>query len=427
MINDSLEFAKFSAISGASSSGRPKLDSTSLGKFRSASAAFNSDIYSDRFKNAQDSNGNSRNLFDGIGGMTNESSWEEQRNFVNNTFSSAARGNKKAIRNAHRIASRIDLYKAHWKPDVDVDQTRGLNRKIWGNQVMAGLASIAPIGMTEEENREFIEKRYMGVGWATEGSEYFTKLIDDLSKIKAMQSYMDSIASRSGSEERLKGFAEEWGKASIDVKTDYDAMKKLMEHHNIAEPTPTMVERQAKLLQVLNDNIGNIEREIKTAEDNGGDTTGLKNKLENYKSSLKLHTALISSDFHFSVDPKSGRLVVAEKPDGESLIVQRLDPEGRVIYAVNESHISSLPPDRREEVRKRAEEALGVAAERAAFTPPAVIKVDTVGEGPLVTNDLNEYNEWKEKPENKKQVTALQEIVRGIAKKVIEDLSLIHI
>ena len=115
---------------------------------------------------------------------------------------------------------------------------------------------------------------------------------------------------------------------------------------------------------------------------------------------------------------KDGSLKVSEKPDGESLILQSLDPSsGKVIYALNEQYISSLPDELQPAVIERANRALELATERAAYTPPALVKVDEVGSTVLVP--LNEYDEWKKNPKNKKQVAAFNRIAKGIAEKVL--------
>lgn len=353
-----------------------------------------------------------KNPLVGIGPNTNKDTPAQVRDWWAKTSKKAFAGNKKAQREMGAASSRIADRKARLLPFVTKDDLIRDNKNTYKDKVYASVPTLLGEPEVMMDSISHI--------WGDEAA--INKQIDDWETLKAYHQMFDALAASAEPDGEYADFAGAWADQKnqaerSDVLGDVNAMKDMAEKFKV---TITAQHRNLKSVKDAGRKVADIKAKIAEHRKNGEHDTAErmeKNELPEAKENLDL-TLAFSGHSDLTVGRnKDGSLKVSEKPDGESLIVQRLDPtSGKVIYALNDPYISSLPDELQPAVIERANRALKLATERAAYTPPALVKVDEVG-GPL-TVTLNEYDEWKKNPKNKKQIAALIRITKGIAEKV---------
>ena len=353
------------------------------------------------------------NPLNGIGPNENGDSKEKVIGWFHKTFKKASNGNKKAIREIGAASSRIAGLEKRYNQFLEKDLVILDNKNTYENKLYA---TVPKYGVEASEAMASID--YM---WADKAS--LQKQIETWETLNAYYQMYDMLAANADPEGKYADFAAKWSKVTDDPNSPI--LKSVQAMTDFAEDLKITITAQQRNLKDVRDagrRVTDINAQIKGLENNDNHDEAIwlrENELPEAEQDLNL-TLLFSGHSDLKATIKDGRLKVSEKPDGESLIVQRLDPvSGKVIYALNEPYISSLPDELQPAARERANRALTLATEHSAFTPPAVIEVDPVG-GPL-TVTLNEYNEWKNNPKNKKQVAALNRIAESISRKVLSN------
>jgi len=357
------------------------------------------------------------NPLSGIGSNKDGDSKEQVRAWFTKRHTQAIKGNKKAIREigaaSSRIAGKEELFKDYLKKDLVILDNRNRHQSAIIASIPAHFGITTTQGQTDYvnslENIMHLEDKLLGQIEANNSiSSYFD----------AMQSLADNGGDKYS---KLKQAIQK----ELDLGVESKALKNIAsmkEWMSGYENELTSIEKNLSVIKNAENAVVKLKAEAADLRGNGLHGTAEKVDKKSAEAQRQLETILAlssHSDLKLKVG-KDGRTETFVDGTNVKLITQKLDPvSGKVIYALNHPYISSLPDELQPAALERAGRALTLATEHSAFTPPALIKVDEVG-GTL-TVSLNEYNEWKNNPKNKKQVAALNRIAESISRKVLSN------